>query len=663
MQRTNKPFSSIPIDLTLEQTLNADSASQRHGTRAMSNNISARQRWAQSHHARSIVISALLTNLGISKVGNVSNESSSSRIKHDHMRVGKVKDMIKEMANPFAHETEKEFLFNIATGKGVNANAEKFLLQFRNLGDEKRNRFIQECVNDPDRFLKPIPRNKIETFATQSGKTHLSACKRKYEAACLVRDVFGNLLNLAVEDKIDLEKALKYPLTPVPLALSHADGTMQKTSKSILMRHLESRIKSPPPDQVDITVVDAMFFLHIHTNLPPTFSGVAKFILQRLCELDGNTLHFVSDKWVKPSIKDSERLSRSKSSVVFNIQGPAQKTPANWQYCLKNDSFKKSLVEFLVNIWQEDCFAKILGSKNLYANSNDMYFRYFAVGDTMHREEAKEYYSTHEEADCRMFAHISHAIIPSSTVVRTSDTDCLVIALGCTHLFPVGHKIWLEVGVHSNNSQRYICVNMLHEELGSDLCRALPFFHALTGCDYTASFCRKGKVSPLKLLEKYVNIQRTFAAIPNSLELSSCVFNIVQRYVCLMYRKTGFEDVDEARYEIFLEKYKPRSDGRLSCSGKMDASLMPPCKKVLVEKVKRAHLIARRWTSAPYPCPPPDCPEEAGWQHCDGEFKILWFEGDPLPHTVDILYKDHDEEGWLEGKAFTYFFILLQSFE
>ena len=72
-----------------------------------------------------------------------------------------------------------------------------------------------------------------------------------------------------------------------------------------------------------------------------------------------------------------------------------------------------------------------------------------------------------------------------------------------------------------------------------------------------------------------------------------------------MYRKTGLYDVDEAHYEIFLETYKPKSDCLVL--KKIDAGLMPARKKALVEKVKRAHFIARRLISAPYSSPHPDC--------------------------------------------------------
>ena len=57
-----------------------------------------------------------------------------------------------------------------------------------------------------------------------------------------------------------MAEVLSFPLTPRPLSLSHADGTMLKTQKSKLMEELESRIFNEKPNHVDVTIIDAMFF-------------------------------------------------------------------------------------------------------------------------------------------------------------------------------------------------------------------------------------------------------------------------------------------------------------------------------------------------------------------------------------------------------------------
>ena len=58
---------------------------------------------------------------------------------------------------------------------------------------------------------------------------------------------------------------------------------------------------------------------------------------------DGNTIHFVTDKWLQPSIKDSERDVRNSTQASYQIKGPEQKRPSNWTDSMKNPNFKIAL--------------------------------------------------------------------------------------------------------------------------------------------------------------------------------------------------------------------------------------------------------------------------------------------------------------------------------
>ena len=90
--------------------------------------------------------------------------------------------------------------------------------------------------------------------------------------------------------------------------------------------------------------------------------------------------------------------------------------------------------------------------------------------------------------------------------MRTDDTDSLKIALGYKHFFNT-LEIWLEAGVQGKNNLRFINVNKIYSELSEILCKALPSYQALTGCDYTELFFKKGKILPFKLLQKDTDAQ------------------------------------------------------------------------------------------------------------------------------------------------------------
>ena len=198
------------------------------------------------------------------------------------------------------------------------------------------------------------------------------------------------------------------------------------------------------------------------------------------------------DKWIEPSIKDCEREDRGSLRGVYSIKGPAQIRPSDWGEALKNKSFKESLIGFLIEAWKDDSCARILKNKTVYANYNNCCYKYRAENGVTISTEQDQFSSSHEEADNRMFFHLNHALPGSTVVMRTDDTDSLVIALGYKHFFNT-LEIWLEAGVQGKNNLRFINVNSIYSELGETLCKALPAYHALKDVTIQHRFSKKVK--------------------------------------------------------------------------------------------------------------------------------------------------------------------------
>ena len=83
---------------------------------------------------------------------------------------------------------------------------------------------------------------------------------------------------VSLEEKIDMAEVLSYLLTPVPLSLSYSDGSILSSPKSNLMKYLETFALSETLEVVHETIIDAMFFLRVHVNLPNTFEAVTRYI-------------------------------------------------------------------------------------------------------------------------------------------------------------------------------------------------------------------------------------------------------------------------------------------------------------------------------------------------------------------------------------------------
>ena len=178
VKRTSKNFSRMPIDLTLEQTINADAASQRTGILSITNSVSARKRWAQSHFLRISVVSHLLDNLDLNKKEDVTSDLKPCKMKKNAETLKNLHEQIEECINPFDRNLEKSILVNIDTGKGANPETAEFLMNVREIGKSKRESFIKEVNERPPRFEEPITRLKLKTFANEGVKTKREMIKK-----------------------------------------------------------------------------------------------------------------------------------------------------------------------------------------------------------------------------------------------------------------------------------------------------------------------------------------------------------------------------------------------------------------------------------------------------------------------------------------------------
>ena len=106
----------------------------------------------------------------------------------------------------------------------------------------------------------------------------------------------------------------------------------------------------------------------------------------------------------------------------------------------------------------------------------------------------------------------------------------------------------------SGNPRRYLNVTDIAATLEAKqagLAAALHGLHAFTGCDFTGSFYRKGKVKPLEVLEKdnSEDFIRFFQSLTKREEPDQ---KIAESYVCSLHSMV-LENVDEARHQKVIQ--------------------------------------------------------------------------------------------------------------
>ncbi|XP_063379234.1 uncharacterized protein LOC134666051 [Cydia fagiglandana] len=465
------------------------------------------------------------------------------------------------------------------------------------------------------------------------------------------RDIFGKLLAIALNNKIDLEECFSYPLSPLPPALCHNTGEMMKTEKSALAKKLRSLDNSSPPSSPDVWIIDGFYFLHslVNQTIPDTFHKLSEIILQKICNISVQEIHLVFDRYLSPSIKDKEREKRQEEEIPFEITGPLQRPPSDFTKKLKNRKFKEAIVSYLAINWNNDEFGAIIGGKKIYLTLNEKCYSFVRNDQKVEKKEELNFECYHEEADTRVIFHAAQLQNQREIVIYASDTDILIIALANIHKLEEKNIYLVSRGAPG---QRYDmnCINCtkLSNILGQTLCRALPAFHAFTGCDYTASFYRQGKVKPFNLLKKDKHFQNAFENLNEQFNLSDKqTTNAIEEFTVSMYGIKHCQSVNSARLLLFQKSFATSHNTKhfLNKVKTYNSNTIPPCWKTIKQKILRTTYIASMWLNATQKHCVKLSATEYGWTLNNGQYEPLWFDGEPTPLHVDDIVINSEDEG------------------
>lgn len=410
---------------------------------------------------------------------------------------------------------------------------------------------------------------------------------------------------------------------------------MYKTNKSVLAKKLRSFDEFAALIQADIDLIDGFYFLYqMGSSISLTFEKIGQQILRKLCTTSARCIHVIFDRYFSPSIKDHERCLRGEIKVPYSITGPSQTRPADFLKAMKNYKFQEALIQFIFDYWNNDNIASIIQQKKIFLTVNEKCYSYESVNDKIIRTELPEFQCNHEEADTRIVYHLSKLPINSKVMVKTADTDIMIIILGNIHMFPTLSIYVTTIGSKPNS---IICTNCskLSIILGEKVCRALP-----------------GQII-LPAFTKRVNQNRliSFCLDPSDIDNIEKM-STIQKYTSHIYGVNNCNSVNTARLLLFQKSFaiKSTNDNFMNTIKNFDSSLIPPCWKSLKQKIQRTIYVNSMWENAT----DADCikfsAHESGWQLIDGKFVPLWFEGDSTPVFVeDVLLNDENVDDDIES--------------
>ena len=117
-------------------------------------------------------------------------------------------------------------------------------------------------------------------------------------------------------------------------------------------------------------------------------------------------------------------------------------------------------------------------------------------------------------------------------------------------------------------------VTSVAHTLGHDHCTALMGIYCFTGEDCTSAFKGKGKIGPLKKLQRYPRFQAAYKQLGIYWRVKDKQYDCLEEFVCLMYGYPHISSVDEV-HTLMLQKMVGAEE-TLTFKSKVELSHLPP---------------------------------------------------------------------------------------
>ena len=425
---------------------------------------------------------------------------------------------------------------------------------------------------------------------------------------------------------IDIDKALSFPLAPVPLSLATADGMRRKTAKSkLLQAALASTVTDiEHVDDATCYVVDLVAIIRSTVRIPDTFRELAMKLLNEIPR-QYNRVYIACDTYSDGSIKNAERALRGEGDHFF-IKTPDIKIPPNFVAFLSNGQNKERLFELVEEVWVGN--SNVLGDREIYFSRKDGCIKINRFGVST----IDDLRSNHEEADTKVCFLLHHALQQNEgretiCILRScsGDIDIPVILLA-------SHVPNLQVFIDSGTGKNRKILDLAACDLSVTQRKALLGLHAFSGNDYISSFFKKGKKACWKTMQGTEEFVTAFAELGTSNNPANDVIVGIEKFTCALYGEKRLSSVDDVRRKIFWRNFS--RDKKIT-----DLSLLPPCKDSLVKHIKRSNYIAHIWRQASLPMIEQGDPSNHGWK---ADFSVDWIS-QPYPEDISELLVDINE--------------------
>ena len=195
----------------------------------------------------------------------------------------------------------------------------------------------------------------------------------------------------------------------------------------------------------------------------------------------------------------------------------------------------------------------------------------------------------------------------------------------------------MDTGTHNGKNRRYVNRSAIAISIGSNVCQALPAYHAFTGTDYTSAIIRKGKVRPFRRLEISSDAKDALIAI-TSWKVDASSERALLTFGPTLFGAKAAETslLNGFRYSAFEKAFRPSATAKnpLHKLNGVDASSLPPCEAELQQHRYQSAFVVKMWADADQQTIDQHPAPENGWYLISNQYKIIWFYGIQVPDTL-----------------------------
>ena len=376
-----------------------------------------------------------------------------------------------EMGNPFMEESNDLLVLDTKDIAGPAATTR--MCQIESLGIDQCNEFLTErLVRRTKSIYDPIKRNTLSFFKEPAPK--VSKASQRISSLKSDCSLFARLFIACQTREGDLDDFFQHENQACPPSISDLGKLRLPKKKSELAECLQTCTtpKGEMPSNIDVIIIDGAAVVNMVkpgvAGAEKTFTNYAdnSFLPYVKAQLQhAKRVDVVWDDYIENGLKATARCNRgagARRRVAANSQ-----LPRNWKEFLRVDANKRELFKFL---------AECLGSMEA-APAKQVITTYgegvlcITPCDTSMLAPC-----SHEEADTRMFLHVSDAVNQgfNNILLRTVDTDVLVLAVAVfqqiSHLGQI--ELWIAFG--TGKHLRFIAAHEIASSLGPHESKALP---------------------------------------------------------------------------------------------------------------------------------------------------------------------------------------------